>query len=99
MRSDAIKVLIHYSSMQVYKNHVHQTPDVLDKCKSLYTQKWTPHFKSFMKMVQKSFKHPIHFPIGTYNFHDDTAVVRNLQDVTNSSAHHNPRRTRIVKTI
>ena len=99
MRSNAIKVLIHYSSMQVYKNPVHQTPDVLDKCKSLYTQKWTPHFKPFMKMVQKSFKHPIHFPIGTYNFHDDTAVVRNLQDVTNSSAHHNPRMTRIVQTV
>ena len=97
MRSDAIKVLIHYSSMQVYKNHVHQTPDVLDKCKPLYFQKWTPHFKPFMKMVQKSFKHPIHFPIGTYNFHDDTAVVRNLQDVTNSSAHHNPRMTQIVE--
>ena len=38
-------------------------------------------------------------PIGTYNFHDDTAVVRNLQDVTNSSAHHNPRMTRIVQTV
>ena len=99
MRSDAIKVLIHYSSMQVYKNPVHQTPDVLDKCKNLYTQEWTPHFKPFMKMVQKRFKRPIHFPIGTYNFHDDTAVVRNLQDVTNSSAHHNPRMTRIVQTV
>ena len=54
MRSDAIKVLIHYSSMQVYKNHVHQTPDVLDECKNLYTQEWTPHFKPFMKMVQKA---------------------------------------------
>ena len=56
-------------------------------------------FKPVMEIVQITSNTLFSFPIGTYNFHDDTAVVRNLQDVTNSSAHHNPRMTRIVQTI
>ena len=56
-------------------------------------------FKHAKEIVQIASNTLFSFPIGTYNFHDDTAVVRNLQDVTNSSAHHNPRMTRIVETV
>ena len=99
MRSDAIKVLIHYSSMQVYKNNVHQTQGAFAQIKYLSLRNVSQIFKPVMEIVQITSNTLFSFPIGTYNFHDDTAVVRNLQDVTNSSAHHNPRRTRIIKTI
>ena len=64
------------------------------------TQKWTSNIKMvIIEFVQIASNTLFTLPIGTYNFHDDTAVVRNLQDVTNSSAHHNPRMTRIVQTV
>ena len=64
------------------------------------TQEWTSNIRiKIIEFVQIAPNTLFSFPIGIYNFHDDTAVVRNLQDVTNSSAHHNPRMTRIVQTV